>query len=67
MAEFCQTHQVTRLRQAGYSWARIAFWAGVSAQALHNKHAENGRAAGDHTVADELDPRDSPTSQRAST
>ncbi len=30
MAEFCETYQVTRLRKAGYSWARIASMAGVS-------------------------------------
>ncbi len=39
LAEFCETHQVRRLREAGHSWGRIAALAGVSAQALHKKHA----------------------------
>ena len=39
MADFCETYQVRRLRQAGHSLAEIASWAGVSAQALHKKHA----------------------------
>jgi hypothetical protein len=39
MAEFCETYQVTRLREAGYSWAHIASWAKVSPQAPHKKHA----------------------------
>ena len=39
MAEFCERYQVGRLRQAGHTWAEIARWAGVSAQALHKKHA----------------------------
>ena len=40
MAEFCERYQVSRLRQAGHTWAEIAGWAGVSAQALHKKHAQ---------------------------
>ena len=39
MADFCESYQVRRLRQAGHAWAVIAGWAGVSAQALHRKHA----------------------------
>jgi len=39
LAEFCETYQVRRLWEAGHSWAQIAAWAGVSAQALHKKHA----------------------------
>ena len=39
MAEFCERYQVGRLRQAGHTWAEIAGWARVSAQALHKKHA----------------------------
>ena len=39
MADFCETYQVRRLRQSGHTWAEIARWAGVSAQALHKKHA----------------------------
>jgi hypothetical protein len=39
MADFCESYQVGRLRQAGQSWAEIAAWAGVSAQAIHKKHA----------------------------
>jgi len=27
MAEFCETYQVRRLRQAGHTWAEIAGWA----------------------------------------
>ena len=38
MAESCESFQVTRLRKARFSWARIASWADVSAQALHKKH-----------------------------
>ncbi len=30
MAEFCETYQVTWMRNAGYSWARIASWARIS-------------------------------------
>ena len=40
MAEFCESYQVRRLRQSGHTWAEIARWAGVSAQALHKKHAQ---------------------------
>ena len=40
MAHFCESYQVRRLRQAGHTWAEIAGWAGVSAQALHKKHAQ---------------------------
>ena len=40
MAAFCEHYQVRRLRQAGHTWAEIARWAGVSAQALHKKHAQ---------------------------
>jgi hypothetical protein len=50
MAEFCERYQVRRLRQAGHTWADIAGWAGVSAQALHKKHA---RALRDSEAASE--------------
>jgi hypothetical protein len=40
LAEFCERYQVSRLREAGHTWSEIAGWAGVSAQALHKKHAE---------------------------
>ncbi len=39
LADFCESYQVGRLRDAGHSWARIAALAGVSPQALHKKHA----------------------------
>jgi hypothetical protein len=39
MADFCESYQVRRLRQASHTWADIAGWAGVSPQALHKKHA----------------------------
>ena len=45
MAEFCERYQVSRLRQAGHTWAEIAGWAGVSPQALHKKHARALRAS----------------------
>jgi len=38
-ADFCEAYQVKRARAAGHTWAEIATWAGVSAQALHKKHA----------------------------
>jgi hypothetical protein len=50
MAEFCESYQVRRLRQAGHTWAEISTWAGVSAQALHKKHAQ---ALRDSEVASE--------------
>jgi hypothetical protein len=50
MADFCESYQVRRLRQAGHTWAEIAGWAGVSAQALHKKHA---RALRDSKAASE--------------
>ena len=40
LAELCEDYQVRRLREAGHSWARIAAWAGVSAQAVHKKYAQ---------------------------
>ena len=40
LAEFCERHQVSRLREVGHTWAEIAGWGGVSAQALHKKHAK---------------------------
>jgi hypothetical protein len=40
MADFCESHQVRRLRDAGHTWAEIAGWAGVSPQALHKKLAQ---------------------------
>jgi hypothetical protein len=40
MADVCERYQVSRLRQAGHTWVEIARWAGVSAQALHQKHAQ---------------------------
>jgi hypothetical protein len=39
LAEFCERYQVSRLREVGHTWAEIAGWAGVGAQALHKKHA----------------------------
>ena len=42
LADFGEAYQVRRLRQAGYSWAQIASWAGVTAQALHKKHSRGG-------------------------
>ena len=45
MADFCESYQVRRLRQAGHAWAKIAGWAGVRAQALHKKHAGALRAS----------------------
>jgi hypothetical protein len=44
-ADFCETYQVRRLRQAGHTWAEIAAWADVSTQALHKKHAQRLRDA----------------------
>jgi hypothetical protein len=38
LADFCESYQVNRLREAGNSWAQIASWAGLSPQALHKKH-----------------------------
>jgi hypothetical protein len=38
-ADFCESYQVRRLREAGHSWAAIAAWAGVSPQAVHHKYA----------------------------
>jgi hypothetical protein len=38
MADFCESYQVRRLREAGHAWAEIAAWADVSPQALHKKH-----------------------------
>jgi excisionase family DNA binding protein len=40
LADFCEAYQVRQARQAGHSWAKIASWAGVSAQALHKKYAQ---------------------------
>ena len=45
MAAFCESYQVGWLRHAGRTWAEIASWAGVSAQALHKKHAQALRDA----------------------
>jgi photosystem II stability/assembly factor-like uncharacterized protein len=42
-ADVCEEFQVLRARDAGWSWARIGAVLGVSAQAVHKKHA--GRAA----------------------
>lgn len=30
LADFCERYQVSRARQAGHSWAKIAVWAGVT-------------------------------------
>jgi hypothetical protein len=38
-AEVCEEFQVLRAREAGWSWARIGAVLGVSAQAVHKKHA----------------------------
>ena len=40
LADFCEAYQVRRSRADGYSWARIASWAGISPQALHKKYAK---------------------------
>lgn len=40
LAEFRERYQVGRLREVGQTWAEIASWAGVNAQALHKKHAK---------------------------
>ena len=37
LADSCEAYQVRRLRQAGYSWAKIGSWAGVTPQALHKE------------------------------
>ena len=42
MGEFCETNQVTRLWNAGYSWARGASMAQVSAQATDKKDSGPG-------------------------
>ena len=47
LAEFCESYQVGRLREAGHSWAGVAALAGVSAQALHKKHARSLKDTGD--------------------
>ncbi len=48
MADFCESYQVRWLRRAGDGWAHIVTWAGVSAQALHKKHAHTVDQADDH-------------------
>ena len=40
LADFCETYQVSRARQAGHSWAKIASWVGVTPQAPHKKYAQ---------------------------
>jgi hypothetical protein len=40
LADFCEAYQVRKSRAGGYSWARIASWAGISPQALHKKYAK---------------------------
>ena len=49
LAEFCERYQVRRLREAGHTWAEIAGWAEVSAQALHKKHARGLKVPGDRS------------------
>lgn len=61
-AEFCETYQVARLRKAGYSWSRIASWAGVSPQALHKKHSPARGSGANLSGGSEPDLADSPTS-----
>ena len=39
MAEALEHYQVQRAREAGFTWAQIAAALGVSAQAVHKKHA----------------------------
>ena len=40
LADFCESYQVRRRRDAGHSWARIAALAGVSPQAVHKKYSQ---------------------------
>lgn len=44
LAERLETLQVNNARAHGWSWQEIAFFLGVSKQAVHKKHA--GRQAG---------------------
>jgi hypothetical protein len=46
LAEFCERYQVSRLRGLGHTWAEIARWAGVSAQAIHKKQARALKVTG---------------------
>ncbi len=39
LADFCESYQVSRARQAGHCWATTASWADVSARALHQQYA----------------------------
>jgi hypothetical protein len=39
MADALERYQVQRARQAGFTWAEIGAALGVSAQAVHKKHA----------------------------
>jgi hypothetical protein len=39
LAERLETLQVSNARAHGWSWAEIAFFLGVSKQAVHKKHA----------------------------
>jgi hypothetical protein len=50
LADFCESYQVRRLREAGHSWAQIASLARVSPQALHKKHAEALKATRASTI-----------------
>jgi len=40
LADFCEGHQVRRLREVGQTWAAIAAWAGVSPLAVYKKYAQ---------------------------
>jgi hypothetical protein len=66
MAEFCETYQVARLRQGGYSWSRIASWAGINPQALHKKHSPPRGSGANQSGRSEPDLTDSPPSGQES-
>jgi Homeodomain-like domain len=42
LADRMESIQVAHARRQGWSWARIAAELGVSKQAVHQKHHENG-------------------------
>jgi DNA-directed RNA polymerase specialized sigma24 family protein len=45
LAERLEALQVENARAHGWSWQEIAFFLGVSKQAVHKKHARRGRGA----------------------
>jgi len=46
LAERLESLQVANARAHGWSWQEIAFYLGVSKQAVHKKHAGRGRPGG---------------------